>query len=320
MAQNPRDTETETALNERSNSRLTRRSYVRSLAAVATATTGAAALGTASADEYEVVELEPGERHEVQVGDGETLENKLYDQTADGAQVVIVAQGTDWTVRNIGIAGENVAEGAQFGVADTGGNTSTIENVYLGDGAIDQHRAGLGMWVSPQHNGHLDVERVNIQGMGDNSFYCSPPGGSGTVHIDRCYSKNSWVAHYRLAQGKVTNCVAVNDGEDHDGRGIWAWAPGPVEVENCHLLMNDRHNAFVGGASNQGSRIEVTDTEWDTGVVESNGSTIEFVSGNGRDPEDVVPDGCPTSPEEAASGDGQTSSETDESPLRDRLF
>ncbi len=308
MSKPPRTVEDETAFDRARTGGLTRRSYVRSLTAVAAATTSVAGIGTVSADDdYELVELEAGERRVVEVGDGETLENKLYDQSADGAQTVITAYGSEWTVRNVGVRGENSGDDAQFGVADTGNATSTIENVYLGDGAIDRHRAGLGIWVSPDHNGHIDIERVNIQEMGDNSFYCSAPGsaGGGTVDIDRCYSANSWVAHFRLAEGSVTNSVAVNDENHQDGRGVWAWPSGPVEVRDCHIAMNGRHYSLVAGADGP-SRIDVYDTEYDTtyngGLNEPHGGSVEFHGDNGTDPEDFVPEGCPTSPEGAATG------------------
>ncbi len=284
------------------NRQLTRRACLGSLAAVAATGVGGVASAT---DEYELVELSPGERHHVEIEGGDSLENVLYDQTAEGSQVVISARGADWTIRNVGVAGPNVGHGAQFGVADTGGGTSTIENVYLGDGAIDAHRTGLGIWVAPDHRGVLEIERVNVQGMGDNSFYCSAPGSDGEVHIDSCYSKDSWVAHYRLARGSVTNSVAVNTSAGRDGRGLWAWAPGPVEVEGCSFAMNGRHFSFDVGANNSASQVRVVDTEYDTG--RDGGSTVngalDLRSGNGTDPVDEVPDGCPTTAEEAAGGD-----------------
>ncbi|MHC3438092.1 hypothetical protein ACYJ1Y_08285 [Natrialbaceae archaeon A-gly3] len=310
MSKPPRTAEDEIATERGRNSGLSRRSYVRSLAAVAAATTSVAAIGTTTADDdddYELVELEAGERRVVEVGDGETLENTVYDQSADGAQAVISATGTDWTVRNVGFKGKISGKDAQFGVADTGNGTSTIENVYVGDGAEDGHRVGLGIWVTPEHNGHLDIERVNVQEMGDNSFYCSAPGsaGGGTVDIDRCYSANSWVSHFRLAEGSVTNSVAVNDESHKDGRGVWAWPSGPVEVRDCHLAMNGRHYSIVAGAKGP-SQVDVYDTEYDTGyhggVNEPDGGTVDLRDGNGTDPEDIVPEGCPTSPEEAATG------------------
>ena len=285
---------------------LDRRAYLK-LAGVATAGTAmAAAATTAAADDYEVVEVPAGQREVVNVGSGETLENVLYDISANGAAVTIAAYGSDWTLRNIGIKGRYSANQAAIGAADTGGGTSTIENVYIGDGAESGHRVGLGIWISPDHNGHLDIERVNIQEMGDNSFYCSAPGGQGTVDIRNCYSANSWVSHFRLARGTVENCVALNDERHQDGRGVWAWAPGPVEVKDCDLEMNGRHYSVVAGGNSPGANVSVEDTQWDSsfnGGYRDNNGQIQWGDGNGNNPDGSrIPEGCPTTPEEAASG------------------
>ncbi|AGB16224.1 hypothetical protein Halru_1617 [Halovivax ruber XH-70] len=290
-------------------SRLTRRSFVGSVAAgVTAAATGFAGAAAADEGEYETVTLASGERKTVTVDDGETLENVLYDCTAPDTHVTISATGTDWTVRNIGVKGRVDRKEAVFGVADTGGNTSTIENVYLGDGASDGHRIGLGIWVAPDHSGHLDIDGVNIQEMGDNSFYCSAPGskGGGTVDIRNSYSANSWVSHFRLAEGTVENCVAVNDEQHKDGRGVWAWSPGSVEVRDCNLVMNGRHYAVASGANGSGSTVELSNTAFSTdyhgGLNEVDGGTIDVVDEADRRPEDVCPESCPESPTEAAAG------------------
>ncbi|MHC3438091.1 hypothetical protein ACYJ1Y_08280 [Natrialbaceae archaeon A-gly3] len=285
---------------------LDRRSYLK-LAGVATAGTAmAAGAASAAADDYEVVEVPAGKREVVNVGSGETLENVLYDISANGAAVTIAAYGSDWTLRNIGIKGRYSATEAVIGAADTGGGTSRIENVYVGDGAEAGHRVGLGIWVSPEHNGHMDIERVNIQEMGDNSFYCSAPGGQGTVDIRNCYSANSWVSHYRLARGTVENCVALNDSRHKDGRGVWAWAPGTVEVKGCDLEMNGRHYSVVAGGNNPGAEVTVEDTQWDrsfNGGYRDHRGQVRLGSGNGTDPDGSrIPEGCPTTPEEAAAG------------------
>ncbi|WP_255171675.1 hypothetical protein [Natrononativus amylolyticus] len=322
------DTDDETAEFRGNDGLLHRRSYLK-IAGVATAgALGTAAAGTAAAAEYDVIEVDPGERRVINVGDGETFENALIDVTANGADVTIAAHGTNWAVRNVGIRGRVPGNEAVFGVSDTGGGSSAIENVYIGDGAEDGHRMGLGIWVSPEHSGHIDISRVNIQEMGDNSFYCSAPGGAGggTVHIDRCYSANSWVSHFRLSEGAVTNSTAVNDERRDDGRGVWAWGPGPIEVRNCNLDMNGRHYSIVAGANNRGTTVNVTDTQYDTGfnggTRATDGSDINLGDGNGTSPEDVVPEGCPTSPEAAASGEGasgdaEPAAEPDESEADD---
>lgn len=293
---------------------LDRRSYLR-IAGAATAATIAATTGVGAREDYETITLSRGERRTFEVGNGETFENKLIDCTAGNCWPVVVAHGTDWTIRNVGIEGRLGNTNAIFGVSDRQGNTSVMENIYLGDGAANAHRAGLGIWVAPQHSGHIDMRNINVQEMGDNSFYCSAPGGAGggTIHIDNCYSANSWVSHFRLAEGRVTNSVAVNDSRHKDGRGVWAWSPGLVEVDNCHLPMNGRHYSL----HSRGSRLAVSNTEYDTGfnggTQRVQGGSIDFRGGNGTNPRDFVPDGCPTSAAEAAAGsssDTETTSET----------
>ena len=322
MAQNPRTTEIESSTTTDRNTRLTRRSYVRSLAAVATATTVAGASTTAvaaddgagSSGSYETIEISAGEDRTIDVESGETFENVLIDCTAEGARATVAAHGTDWTIRNVAIEGQfDVgAPGAAFGVSDTGGGTSTFENVYLADGSVDggQDTAETGIWVSPEHTGHIDFSRVNVQSFPDNGIYASAPGGAGggTVHIDSCFAANCYVSHYRIgsAGSKVTNSSVLIDDDGYDGRGIWVWAPGTCEIEGCQLETNAHHYAIVAGANGSGTTAEVTDTDYGTGfhegIAERDGSTVSLADDVGTDPEAFVPEGCPTTPEDAVAG------------------
>ncbi|TYT63529.1 hypothetical protein [Natrialba swarupiae] len=311
MAQNPRTSETDSAPTTGRNTRLSRRNYVRSLAAVATATTAFGATGTvAGQDDYEVIEAA---NQTITIDSGETWENKLIDMTT-GQDVVITAHGSDWTVRNVGFRGENTSGtgSATFGISDAGGS-STIENVYLGDGSDSRNGSSSGhgqtaFWVDPDHAGHVDFENVNIQGFADNAIYASAPGnaGGGTVHIDSSFAANCYVSHFRLATegSKVTNsCVYVDD-EGYQGRGIWAWAPGTVEVENCQLEMNGQNVAIDAGANGQGTTVAVRDTDYDetAGVQEHAGSTVQLEDDVGTAPDAYIPNGVPTSAEDAAAG------------------
>ncbi|MFP8957246.1 right-handed parallel beta-helix repeat-containing protein [Natrialbaceae archaeon A-CW3] len=297
---------------------LHRRSYLKLASASAIASTAVAAgAGSVAASEYDVITVGAGQRRVINVDSNETLENVLIDCTANGARVTIAAHGTNWTIRNVGIKGRVTGTNATFGVSDRGGNTSRIENVYLGDGATSGHRHGLGIWVAPQHNGHIDIDRVNIQEMGDNSFYCSAPmhsGAGGTVDLSNCYSRDSWVSHFRLGEGAVTNCTAVNTAAHKNGRGVWAWAPGTVSVEDCQLATGGRHYAVVAGANGRGTTVRMRNTEYDTGfnggLRRTSGATIDLQSDNGTNPRDTVPDGCPTSAEEAAGGSASSSAST----------
>lgn len=312
MAQNPRTSETDTSPTTGRNNGLSRRSYVRSLAAVATAATSLGAAGTvAAADDYEVIEASG---QTIQVGDGETWENKLIDMTT-GGDVVVQAYGADWTIRNIGFKGRNTSGtgSATFGICEQGGS-STIENVYLGDGSDGRNGSSTGhgqtaFWVDPEHSGHVDFQHLNIQNFADNAIYGSSPGnsGGGTLHIDRSFAANCRVSHFRIATegSKVTNSsVYVDNQEGYQGRGIWAWAPGTIEVENCQLEMNGINNAIAAGANGNPTHVVVEDSDYDeqAGIAEHAGSNVELQN-TGTDPEAVMPDGVPTSAEEAASGD-----------------
>ncbi|AGB39127.1 hypothetical protein Natoc_3395 [Natronococcus occultus SP4] len=310
MAQNPRTADASNTTNTGSKKSLTRRNYVQSLAAVATAAVSVGATGTAAADEeYEVIEADG---QTVTISDGETWENKLIDMTT-GGDIIINAEGTDWTIRNVGFHGENTsgAGSATFGVADTGGGTSTVENVYLGDGSDGRNGSGTGhgqtaFWVNPDHSGHIDFQNLNIQGFADNAIYASAPGngGGGTVHIDSCFAANCYVSHFRIATegSRVTNSSVLVDQDGFEGRGIWAWAPGTVEVEGCQIEMNGANTAIDAGANGNGTDVVVSNTDYDegAGVAEHDGSTVQLEDDVGTDPEAFVPEGVPRSAEEAA--------------------
>ncbi len=312
MAQNPRTSDTDTTPNDGRKTRLSRRNYVRSIAVATATAVSAGAVGTVAAEEYEVI---PAEGQNITVADGETWENKLIDLTT-GQDIIINAEGTDWTIRNVGFDGKNTSGtgSATFGVADTGGATSTIENIYLGDGSDDRNgsptgHGQTGFWVNPDHSGHLDIENVNVQGFADNAIYASAPGngGGGTVHIDSSFAANCYVSHFRLATegSKVANSSVYVDDEDYAGRGIWAWAPGTIDVENCQIEMNGQHTAIDAGANGNETTVTVRDTDYDeaAGIAEHAGSTVQLEDGVGTDPEAVVPSGVPTTADEAASGD-----------------
>jgi hypothetical protein len=299
MAQNSRTSDTESTPTTGRNSGLTRRNYVRSLAAVATAATAIGGAGTAAAQgDYEVIEAQG---QTITLDAGETWENKLIDMTT-GKDIVITAHSSDWTIRNVGFKGKNTS------------GTCTVENVYLGDGSSNGNGNPNGhgqtaFWVAPDHSGHIDFKNVNIQNFADNAIYGSAPGtkGGGTIHIDSSFAANCYVSHFRLATegSKVTNSsVYVDSSEGYVGRGIWGWAPGPIEVTNCQIQMNGQNNAIVAGANGNPTEVVVTESDYDdqAGISETAGSSVQLGDSVGTDPKAVIPEGVPTSPEEAASG------------------
>ncbi|MFW5938375.1 MAG: hypothetical protein ACOCSN_05465 [Halanaeroarchaeum sp.] len=262
-----------------------------------------------ASEDYDTITLSAGENRTIRVESGETWENKLIDCTASNTTLAVIAKGTNWTIKNIGIKGEIDTSQAVFGIADSGGGTSTIAHVYCGDGLTGSNRAGPWFWADPRdHTGHINIRRVYAAEANDNGFYLSAPGNSGSFRLRTCFARDNRISHYRLAKGTVVNCVAAHSGDGPDGRGVWAWSPGEVEVKDCNLAMNGRHYSFVCGANGQSSQISVTDTRWDSafhGGTRIVGGDIDFQSGNtneGRHGTYAAPVGVPTSPDDAASG------------------
>lgn len=254
----------------------------------------------------ETITIPSGTTRKLTVGDGETFENKLIDITNPGAVCRVVIQGHNTTVRNVGWRGTQDAQ--SYAVLAVGGDASgdvLIENVYMGDGSNTADSAGnrdpTAIWASPDASGNLTVRNVNVQGWNDNGMYLSNPSNM-TVTIERCYASDCNNAEYRLgSEGSVVRDSVVWNGQD---RGVWGWGPATTHVENCHIHMQGGAAAFWSGEKyNRGATIEVSGTEWDGAVKEPYG-TVNFLSGNGRNPQNFLPAGCPATPEEAAQGGG----------------
>ena len=290
-----------------------RRDVLKTTAAAAVAAGGLS--GSASAN-YNTIQANGQTIH---IDSGETWENVLIDMST-GNDIAISATGTNWTIRNIGIQGMDTSDIGRtyFGVADTGGNTSTIENVYIGDGSTsgNQQPTGhgtSGIWVSPDHSGHLDIRYVNVQGMADNGIYGSAPGSNsngqrGTIHIDSCYASNCHVAQFRLADGcTVSNSVAFNDGSyQYNGRCFWGWPTrngNRIEILDCDFDSGSYNNAVhLDGGTDGTIQAYMAGTQHD-GLQTDSRTQLTTGSGNGNNPDLSVPAGVPTSAEQAASGD-----------------
>lgn len=253
-------------------------------------------------------------REVIRVPSGGTLENILFDCRGN-SDLNIVARGTNWTVRNIGVLGEHNGQGPIFGVADEGGGTSTIEHVYMGDGtsAPRQRRyPSHGIWVAPSHSGHLNINGVYIYDANDNAFYCSAPGSNsngalGTVHIRNCYARDNWISCFRLARGTVENCVGVNTSSGRNGRPLWVWPTNrhgdTVQIRNCHFIAGPYNWAAILGAASASRQVNVHFENVEvSGNVQRNSNNLNFTGGYGNNAQHFVPEGCPESAQEAASG------------------
>ncbi|MDZ7731513.1 MAG: hypothetical protein U5K37_12280 [Natrialbaceae archaeon] len=97
--------------------------------------------------------------------------------------------------------------------------------------------------------------------------------------------------------------MAELDSDGYDGRCVWVWpGAGDVLVENCELQTRGNHYAIVtrDGVDHLTVRNTSFDTGFHGGYRTGDSSTIDFGDGIDNDPQAYVPDGVPTSAEEAA--------------------
>ncbi|SIR99167.1 hypothetical protein SAMN05421809_3183 [Natronorubrum daqingense] len=276
---------------------------------LAGATTAAAAMfatgSSADEDDYEVIEAS-GQTINV---DNETFENKLIDVSNGNA--ITVSVGDDATIRNVGVSGLYQGDGFIFSIG--GGGEVEFDNVYLGDGANKtggDHAHGPGA-VFYHRNASADVtfRRMNVQGYPNNGFYCSNSANGGAITWIDCYGKNNGVSTFRAASGEdsLHNCVAYNDDTDYStdygswggytedsGRPLWVHSPGGVVAEDCHFAAGSYPSAVL---THDGANATL-----DGGAISGGTSGAVDTSSAGSDPDLSVPDGVPTSPEEAVSG------------------
>ncbi|UHQ95326.1 right-handed parallel beta-helix repeat-containing protein [Haloterrigena alkaliphila] len=275
-----------------------RRSYMKLVGATAaTAGLGASAASAASSD-YDVIEASG---QVIRIDSGETWENKLID-FGNGGTITIAATGTNWTIRNIGFTGYVGSEGTAprsgniFGLADTSGGTSVVENVFFGEGWSGRpadHRPHH-VYVTPSHSGEIHFNNVNFSQDGCNGVYgyqSGTSGSGGTLHFDGCYAYDNHHTAWRPADNgsSIRNSVIYKSGSRSANRGIWVWEGygGGTELENVHIITNGVGSGVVTRGDPD---LSMTNVYTDDG------------SGTHGNPEHFVPDGCPTSPEEAASG------------------
>ncbi|WP_254524315.1 hypothetical protein [Natrinema caseinilyticum] len=270
-----------------------RRSYLKLAGATAiTAGVGATAASAASGD-YDVIEARG---QTIRIDSGETWENKLID-FGDRNDILIVAKGTNWTIRNIGFTGTIPYNETIFGVCDSGSGTSVMENIYFGESTGEQPASerSICIWVDPDHSGHLDVKRVNFNVPGNNGIYGSAPaynGDGGTIALDHCYGNDCHHTAFRIGDCgmSIENCVSYKSGTRAANRNSWVWEGnygGGATVRNSHFITNGTGSSLV--------------THGDPDLTVENVHTDDG-RGDGSNPRHFVPDGCPESGEQAASG------------------
>ncbi|AGB39128.1 hypothetical protein [Natronococcus occultus] len=285
---------------------LDRRSYMKLAGATAAA---AAFTGTASGDEeYEVIEASG---QTIQIGEGETFENTLID-VSTGNGILLNVTGSGATIRNVGFSG--LYQGGDFAITiNVPSGDVLVENVYLGDGANKSgasfvHGPGA-IFLHRDSNADVTFRNCNVQGWPNNGFYCSNTANGGSVRFESCYGKNNGVSTFRAASAEdvIVDCVAYNDDTDYStengswggyteqhGRPVWAWSPGPVTIENSEFAAGPYAAALL---THEGGTIDFRSGAY-SGDTQGQVQLGDVTNG----PALSVPEGVPTSAEEAASG------------------
>ena len=290
-----------------------RRSYLKATAGAA----GIAAFGlnAAAAADYEEIVVGEGETYSVYLGDGETLENVLIDVSASGAGYSINADGDGWAIRNVGVRGtfDSHSNDSQITLNTPSSDSSgVVENVYLPGASSPGHSydGAKGIYVFRDHAGEILIRNVNIKRMQDNGIYASSPGhdasdaNGGIVRVENSYFEANATANIRLGTtgSYAQNCVL----KDCLDRGFWAYYENP-EIRNCDIFGSNVADILLGGSTYEKQNYaEVTaeNSRWET--VEHGGSSNALHGSSDGTPQDRMPEGCPTSPEAAATGNASS--------------
>ena len=284
---------------------LDRRSYLKLTGA--TAASAVAAVGaTSAANDYDVIEVGAGETFRKSLSRGETWENVLIDITARGASYRITATTDNWTIRNVGIRGQlDSTPGSQNFVVyvPSSGATGVIENVYLPGTSYSRSTSPFpsGIYVHFNHAGDLLVKNYYAANLPSHGIYGSDPGNwnnngnGGTVRIHDSYAADTENSGFRIGSdgSYVDNCVSFRT-----VRGLWSrWAN--TEARGCDF--GDNNTDIVVGQSgySQSSTVTLDGTTCFGTVSEANGNLNGSSAGT---PQERIPEGCPTTAEEAASG------------------
>jgi hypothetical protein len=305
-----------------------RRGYLKLAGGAAASFAALGGANTAGAASYETITVPAGERYVRRIGSDESFENVLVDVSASGAGFKLVASGTGWAIRNVGIGGRIDATGHDevFNLAVEEGGTGLVENLYLGDGAVDGNRAPI--FVPLGHAGTMTVRRLHIRHWPNNGFYGSAPGrgerdnGDGAVRIESSYARNNNIDGFRLGTdgSSLRNSVVHVDGDVPDvfggaenARGLWIKEGGRVTIENCDILIDHPDGGYCirqgDGKDGDDGVARVVDSEIATTISRSRFRGNVTTSSVGRDPDVTPPAGVPMSAEEAASGGDSTDPE-----------
>jgi hypothetical protein len=298
---------------------LDRRSYLK-LAGAAAASVGAAGVSSSSAAaaSYDTIKVPANTKKVINVGSGETFENKLIDITADGAHVKLMTEGSGWTVRNVGVKGENNNMDGTYGtfyLRCTEDGEALAENIYMGDGAADRcGHAAVSDWANA---GTVTIRNINVTGWSADGMYMSHAGNHikqtmGVTQVENAYLKNNNIENCRLGTPgsyikdsvihvENQDVISSNESGQVNARGLWFKEQSGLKAINCDISVTGSHAVFAsdnGSGTLKDCRVEGPIT----GPVEQ-----VNVSGN---PDTSPPDSVPMSAEAAASGEIDSSSTT----------
>ncbi len=320
-----RDCSTTKDDSEADGSSLGRRSYLKLTGATAVAAAGAgAATGLGAATAYDTITIPANTAKQFTIGSGETFENKLIDISAPGADVRIIASGSDWTIRNVGFSGASDVSGPHPPGKNLGGypnlitasGTGTIEHVYMGDGVSgDMIRKGA-IGIPMSFAGHIDITGVTMNRWTGNAIYAGGAaksgGGGGTLAFDGCLLKNNNISHLRIATDGTTvkNTVIYNtndvplhpiNGGVVNSRGVYdgyGTTSDVVTFENCDIDCTDANtNGAASALAAAHTTFEVKDSQV-KGRLIGNVNTTNV----GSNPSHETPKAAPTTAKQAASG------------------
>jgi hypothetical protein len=296
-----------------------RRGYLRLAggAAASLAMLGSAGSAVGETVRNETIELSRNEHLETRLGDGDAFENVLIDATAGRCTHKLIADGDNWSIRNVAIKGRLTGDRAEqgFNLTVTEGGSAVVENLYMGDGTVDGNWVPI--FVPLEHAGTLTFRNLHVAHWPNNGLYASAPGiesrggRGGVVQIESCYAHNNNIDGFRIGTdgSYVRDSVVHVDGDVPDvfggkenARGVWAREGGDVTIENCDILLEHPDSTYAVWESGDDDGVaRVVDSE----VAAPGG---RMYRGNvrttnvGNDPDPTPPSGVPMSPEEALDG------------------
>lgn len=241
-----------------------------------------------------------GGRKRITVGHGETFSNKIIKVNPNSPGTILQIYGNNCKVKNVGFDGIHPGLENFVRVAVPSRNaTATVENLYMGDGAVEGSKGGI--YVNAGHMGAVTFRNIHVARISNNGLYATPPaqnGNPGITHVENSYFRNNNISNVRVGSkrgtSRVKDTVIYSPKAGTPGcnmncsappgtvasRGIWAWH-GRVRVQNCDILSQRQELATKAGT---GASYERVNTR------------------TGSSANHFIPDGVPTSAEQAASG------------------